>query len=94
MSAYYTALDISGNEQFFHKEFSPSQVLDTVEYLWKHGTICCMAFKAYEDNSNFDNHILVIATMHGQNHMYRFFNSNVHAIRRMHRKIEKICFGI
>lgn len=93
MSTYYTVLDIFGNEELFHKEFSPSQVLDTVEYLWKHGTINYTSYKAIEGNPNFDNYVMIIATMHGQNYMYHFFNSNVHAIRRMRRKIERICFG-
>jgi hypothetical protein len=94
MSTYYTALDISGNELFFHKEFSPKQVIDTVAHLYNHGTIACTSHKAIENNPNFDNHILVIATLNGQNYMYRFFNSNVYAIRRMHAKIEKLVFGI
>lgn len=93
MSTYYTALDIDGKELFFHKEFSPSQVLETVEYCAKHGRISCTSFKAYENNPNFDNCVLVIAVVNGENRMYRFFNNNVHAIRRMHRKIEKMVFG-
>ena len=94
MPTYYTALDISGNELFFHKEFSPKQVVKTVEHLHKHGAIACTSYKAVENNPNFDNCVLVIATLNGENYMYRFFNSNVHAIRRMHRRIEKMIFGI